>query len=202
MTEVSAVEADGRRVRREQNRAAVVDALLALYTEGNLAPLADDIAARAGLSPRSLFRYFDDIDDLARAAIARQHERVDAIAAMPIDTALPLPNRIGAFVEQRVRLFEAIGAIGLVTRLRAPFSELIDAELRVARAFLRRQVATVFATELGTTGSKVSSNTLAALDVLCSYEAYQLLRHDQSLSPTDAATVLRDGVHRLLGGAA
>ena len=60
---------DGRRASRERNRDAVVDALLDLYREGNLSPGADAVAERSGLSRRSLFRYFDDLDDLCRAAI-------------------------------------------------------------------------------------------------------------------------------------
>ena len=69
-------ETDGRRLRRALNREAVVDALLDLYSEGNLRPSTDEIAERAGISPRSLFRYFEDSDDLAGEAVSRQLERV------------------------------------------------------------------------------------------------------------------------------
>ena len=57
---------DGRRLRRDRNRTAVVDALLDLYGESNLRPSTAEIAERAGLSHRSLFRYFDDFEDLCR----------------------------------------------------------------------------------------------------------------------------------------
>ena len=57
---------DGRHARRDRNRLAVVDAMLELYVEGNLDPSSDEIAERAGLSPRSLFRYFEDLDDLGQ----------------------------------------------------------------------------------------------------------------------------------------
>ncbi|HQZ33105.1 MAG TPA: TetR family transcriptional regulator, partial [Ilumatobacteraceae bacterium] len=67
---------DGRHARRDRNRLAVVDAMLLLYAAGNLEPSSDEIAERAGLSPRSLFRYFDDLDDLVRVAISRQYERL------------------------------------------------------------------------------------------------------------------------------
>lgn len=43
---------DGRHLRRDRNRDAVVDALLALYGEGNLDPSSAEIAERARLSPR------------------------------------------------------------------------------------------------------------------------------------------------------
>src|ERR1035438_5413311 len=67
---------DGRQLRRRRNRETVVDALLDLYRDGNLRPSTEEIAARSGLSPRSLFRYFDDVDDLTRTAIRHQEHRV------------------------------------------------------------------------------------------------------------------------------
>ena len=47
---------DGRRLRRERNRDAVIEALLDLFGEGNLQPSTDEIAVRSGVSARSLFR--------------------------------------------------------------------------------------------------------------------------------------------------
>src|SRR5688572_3779614 len=149
MTEVlqPAVD-DGRRVRRERNRDAVVDALLSLFRDGELAPSAEDVAARAGLSPRSLFRYFDDVDDLSRAAIARQLERVAPLLAAAPDSSAALDARIASFIELRLRLFDAMGAVGVVSRLRAPFHSAVAAELARGRAHLRQQIKDVFATEL------------------------------------------------------
>ncbi len=96
---------DGRRLRRALNREAVVDALLDLYTEGNLRPSTDEIAERAGISPRSLFRYFEDADDLAGEAVARQLARV--LPILPIETGpdAPLADRVAALADQRLRLF-------------------------------------------------------------------------------------------------
>ena len=62
---------DGRRARRERNREAVLDALMELVKEGDDDPSVDDIAARAGVSYRSVYRYFDDRADLFDAATKR-----------------------------------------------------------------------------------------------------------------------------------
>ncbi|HAP77906.1 MAG TPA: TetR/AcrR family transcriptional regulator, partial [Acidimicrobiaceae bacterium] len=43
-----------------------------LYRSGNFDPSIDEIATRSGVSARSVFRYFDDVDDLANAAIDQQ----------------------------------------------------------------------------------------------------------------------------------
>lgn len=190
--------ADGRHARRQRNRDAVVDALLGLYREGNLDPSSDQIAERAGVSPRSLFRYFDDVDDLCQAAITHQQERVWPVAELDIDLGAPAASRVEALVDQRIRLFEAIGAVGSVSRLRAPFQPRIAQELTRGRRFLRRQLARVLAPELAALPDDRAAGVLAAADVLCSFEAYQLLRHDQGLSRPKCAAALTDALTHLL----
>lgn len=183
---------DGRRVRRDRNRDAVVDAVLELYREGELQPSSDEIAQRAGLSTRSLFRYFDDIDDLCRAAITRQQDRVSPLVPVDAAPAETVAVRIAALVEQRLRLFDAIASVGQVARLRAPFQPLIAAELTQNRSFLRGQVKRLFAPELAAMSPPRAATVLAAADVLCSFESYRLLRDDQALSHAQAGATLTD----------
>ena len=200
--EAAADSDDGRRARRGRNRDAVVEAMLELYSDGNLAPSSDEIAARAGLSPRSLFRYFDDIDDLARAAIDRHLARVLPLTPIDAEADAPLVDRIAALVEQRARVFEAIGNIGRVSRMRAPFQPLVAAELTQSRVFFRKQIKRLMARELSAMAAARAANVLAAADVLCSFEAFQLLRHDQMLSRARAATVLGDTLAALFASGA
>ena len=188
---------DGRRIRRDRNRDAVVDAMISLYDEGNLAPSADDISGRAGLSARSLFRYFEDIDDLCRAAITHQLQRVRPTLNVSAEHDDALSVRIAAVVDQRQRMFDAIGSVGHVSRLRAPFQPLVAAELRQARSFLRHQLERCFAAELAAMPEHMSTSVLAIADVVCSFEAYQLLRQDQQLSQARAGDALADALSRL-----
>src|ERR1700684_3299931 len=97
---------DGRLLRRERNREAVVEALLDLYRDGNLQPSSEEIAERSGLSPRSLFRYFDDVEGLVRAAIGRQQGRAIPLIPIDADPDAPFEVKVTALVEQRFRLFE------------------------------------------------------------------------------------------------
>ena len=113
-------DVDGRRLRRDRNRDAVVQALLALYREGNLDPSADEIATRSGVSARSVFRYFDDVEDLANAAITHQLMDVAHLLPLTCPPDRPLAERIAAVAQQRAALYEAIFPVALVSRLRAP----------------------------------------------------------------------------------
>ncbi len=191
-------EADGRRLRRQRNRLAVVDALLDLYQEGNLRPSSAQIAERAGLSPRSLFRYFDDVDDLCRTAIARQEGRAQPLLRVPAGPDDTLELRIRAVVDQRVRLFEAIAPVATVARMEAPVQPTLAAGLRRSRQHHRTQLAHLLEPELTRMGRPRAGTTLAALDVLCSFESYQLLRHDQGLQVDQVTIVLVSAIEGLV----
>jgi AcrR family transcriptional regulator len=190
---------DGRRLRRQRNRDSVVDAVLELIRAGDLAPSAEQIADRAGLSARSLFRYFDDVDDLCRAAIARQHDAVDGVLGAAVDTSGTVDERAAAVVEHRVALFDAMGEVGRFARLRAPFQPLVAEQLAAVRRALRRRLAAAFAAELAARAD--GGRALAAADVLCSFESYRLLRDDQGLGRRDAAAAMAAGLVAVLAPA-
>jgi TetR/AcrR family transcriptional regulator, regulator of autoinduction and epiphytic fitness len=179
-------ETDGRRQRRLRNREAVVDTLLDLYREGNLRPSTDEIADRVGLSPRSLFRYFDDVDDLAGAAVVRAQSRILHLLDLSAGPDAERSLRVKAIVDQRFQLFDEIGHAATVTRLRAPFQPVLAESLRQNRAFLRKQVADLFAAELRALPRARAQRLLAALDILTSFESYDLLLNDQRLTPAQA----------------
>jgi AcrR family transcriptional regulator len=195
----STTAVDGRQLRRERNREAVVEALLDLYADGRLRPSSDEIATRSGLSPRSIFRYFDDIDDLIRAAVTRQQARVIPLVPIEAGPDAPLAERITALVDQRYRLFETVGNAAAVVRLRSPFEPVLSDALRRHRQFLRSQVATLFATELAALG-ETAGTTLAAADVLTSYESRHLMVDDQQLEPDQAREATVDALTALFAG--
>jgi AcrR family transcriptional regulator len=187
-------EVDGRRLRREQNREAVLDALVALLGEGTYQPSSNEIADRAGISPRSLFRYFDDIDDLHRAAIERQLAAARPLLDLGVASDAPVRTKIARLVAARVQLFETIAPAARSARAYAHRHPVIAAQVRESRSFLRRQLARLFAPELA--GDRAAR--LPALDALCSFETYELLRHDQGLSRARTAAALTAALTALL----
>jgi AcrR family transcriptional regulator len=191
----AAPEADGRRRRRHQNREAVLDALTALFREGVYQPGANEIAERAGLSPRSLFRYFDDVDDLNRAAIERQLVEARPLLDIGVNPDAPTNEKVERLVSARVRLFEAVGPAMRATRACAHRHAVVAAQLHDARAFMRHQVARLFTPELAGRRDVL----LPALDALCSFESYELLRRDQGLSRPKTTAALEHALTVLLG---
>jgi AcrR family transcriptional regulator len=189
-------DADGRRLRREQNREAVIDAMLALFRAGVYQPSTAEVAATAGLSVRSLFRYFDDVNDLHRAALDRQLGLALRLVDPRVGPAEPTPTKVAAVVRTRAELFEVIGPAARALRAGAHRRPMLAGQLGRNRAFLRQQLGEIFAPELA-----ASPALLPALEVLCSFEAYDLLRYDQGLSRRRAEQALRAALGVLLGGA-
>ena len=188
-----AAEVDGRRARREQNRAAVLDALAELYREGVYSPSTAQIAERAGLSSRSLFRYFDDVDDLNRAAIDQQLARARPLLQVGAEPDDPFATRVERLVDGRLRLYEAIAPAARAARTCAWRHPVIAGQIAASRAYLRRQLERLFATELEALGDRRGS-VLAAVDALCSFESVELLQDDHK----EAAPALVEALTALL----
>ena len=189
---------DGRHARRERNRLAVVDAMLALYDEGRFDPSSDEIAERAGLSPRSLFRYFDDLDDLVRVTIARQYERVRPLAELDLSPTGPTGERVTRLVRSRLRTYDAIASVGKVSRARAMVQPLLAEQLTQARTFWRRQIEVLFGPEFTAMGPARATAVLSVIDVLTSFESVMLMRDDQGLARALIESALTDSLIRLL----
>lgn len=173
-------------------------ALLHLYDEGHIDVSAAEIANRAGLSERSLFRYFDDVDDLYRAACDAQFDRISLLADISDLGRGSLASKVERFVNQRVRLFKKVGNIGRAARAYSHRVPLIQRQLSRGRKILREQMLRHFDDELATMERTARLAAIAGIDVLCSYESYELMRHDQRLSDAAVKSALTISLTKFL----
>ena len=187
-------EVDGRRLRREQNRDAVLDALGALFHEGSYQPSTNEIAERGGISPRSLFRYFDDVDDLNRAAIDLQLAKARPLLDVGRATRYCDPHQDrthGRSARPLVRDHRA-------RRSRWPGSAHTATQLSRRRS--PKAARTSAANSEGCSHPSCASRAAVfpAVDALCAFETYELLRHDQGLSRPKTVEALVDALAALL----
>ena len=194
-TQPIVVEMDGRHRRRAANRDAVIQAVIELFEEGTAAPTVAEVADRAGISQRSVFRYFDDVDALMRAAIDEKFKEATPIGMLPAILPSTVVERVELLVDTRAELFEFLGATARMVRARQFDTPLIAETLARGRELLRRQVRFLFSAEL----DGEPDGVLAALDLLLSFESWDLLREDQGLDVAAARGVLTTGAVRLLG---
>lgn len=197
---------DGRTARRDRNRLAVLDAVLELFTEGDLSPSPEAVAQRSGVSLRSVYRYVSDSDDLVRSAIDRHVEKVGPLFALEPIGEGTFGERVETFVSARLRLHKAIApaarAAQARTRMRAtPASEILRESLHARRGMLRMQLVRHFEAELTTFGSQADA-ILAAADALTQIETIDWFVVDGGYTAAQTRDALVTGLHRLLGPAA
>lgn len=185
---------DGRHARRSRSRDLAVDALLDLLGEGVVSPTAQQVAERSGVSLRSIFRIFDDVETLNTAASARQLSRVHHLF-VDVPTTGTLAERIQQVVVINGRLYEQIAPIRRAALRRAPKSVALQEQLGRARAWLRADVERVFAHEIE---GMADPDLLDAVELALSFEAWDRLRTAQGLSVTRASAVVMRTVTAVL----
>ena len=195
--EAGSEQRDGRTVRAERTRQALVDSLLALLDEGHVRPTAAQIAGRAGVSERSVFQHFPDREGLFEAVARQQYERI-VPTLVPIDTSLALPERIEQFVAQRAHLYERIGGVRRAGLLIEHESSSVAGWLTTARQAKAAEVERVFRRELEAIPADERNAVRAALVALCAWGAWESWRVHQGLSVARSRAALSAGVAALL----
>lgn len=180
-----------------RTREAIVDASIALVDEGDLRPTAPRIAERAKVSVRSVFQHFDDFEGLYAAVGDRLVERLSNVV-MTVDESLPLEERIGEVVRQRVILLEAITPVRRAATVHAPFSPEVSKRLQAGHDFMRAEVERVFDVELKGRGADDRSELLDALDTALSWASWDNLRSLNGRSSDEAREVLMRMVTAIL----
>lgn len=175
--------------RAARTRQAVVDALLALLTEGNLRPTAREVADRADVSLRSVYVHFDDVEALFLAAALRHREQLMEVLGDMVATG-GFEERLTAFVERRARGYEEGANIRRAAELQEPFSPALHEILNVARRLLVDQIEEIFAPELAPLDSQRGARQRAASLVACGAAAWDDLRRRQGLTPEEAQSVM------------
>src|SRR5437867_6545687 len=189
----TALASDGRVRRGERSGRAIVEALVELVGHGILEPTAQQVAARAGVGIRTVFRRFSDMESL----FAEMGGRVQAEALPVLLGGGPggdLAKRGRALVARRVAFFEHIAPYkrsANLKRWRSPFLRRGHERLvRALRSELMRSLP-----ELRRAPAGVSD----ALDLATSFEAWDRLRAEQGLGRERAQAAVERIVLCLVG---
>jgi AcrR family transcriptional regulator len=183
---------DGRHLRSERTRTAIVDALLALLEEGDVHPPTERIADRAGVSQRSVFHHFRDVEDLLATAADRQVARI-LPTLRPIGPEGPLADRIAAYSAQICGLYARIAPVRRAALLAERTSPIIADRLLQSRQMHRASIARVFGGDVG-----ADHDLLAALVAATSFPMWEELVAHQGLSLAAAERIVRRSLTTLL----
>lgn len=190
---------DGRAARGERSRNAIVEAHLALIDEGDLRPTGERIAERAGVSLRTLWTNFKDMETLFAATGQRVSERQEAFFR-PISAELPLSRRVDEFCAQRARMLEQLAPSARASALREPFSPQLRRNREATIARVRSEIEKVFGPELAAAGHG-RGQLLDALTAASTWSAWSMMRDAMGLDVAAARAVMTRTLGALLGDA-
>lgn len=199
--ESAADNSDGRRLRAARNYEAVVTAVLDIARECPpqeiYLPSAAEVAARAGVSERTVFRHFADLNALFVAAASRIRPIQETYVG-PRPDFPKVADRIEEIVRLRSRLYEEIAPIRRVAIHLSHTHPLLVEQLGQAFAAARAQVADVFAPELSRLDARRRTIMLDALDVAAGWASWDMMRTVQNNSVARARTVMTQMLTDLL----
>ena len=192
---------DGRSARRERNRDAVIDAFIEMIMSGQSEPSVDEIADKAGVSYRSVYRYFEDRSDMMAAAAHRTMQNIRPLladASGPYNADDPLDHRIDSIVDARAEVYVQIADVLRTALLRSNSAPYVANELYEARECLREQINVRFANELDAFSERERELRLSSLDLTLQWQTMEYVMHERNHSREEMERFLRSQIRAAL----
>lgn len=169
---------DGRTARGARTREAIIDALYDLLREGHGDTGARAIAERAGVSTRSVFQHFEDLETIYAEVAARQADAINPYLA-PIDPLIPIAERVDRLVAARDEMYSIIAPVRRAVNVHrtARTSPLVRNNLNRLHRAMREQVAATFPREVSG-----DERLLAQIDVCLSFESWDQFTSQHGLT--------------------
>jgi AcrR family transcriptional regulator len=188
---------DGRRQRSERTRQVIMDSYIALLRESPEIPTAAQIAGRAGLSTRSIFERFDDLQSLSLATVDHAFTLGEAEAVVRnVDGDRAI--RLRSHVETRATTCERwLPLWRVVVANQGKLGDLKD-RIRFIRLAVVKRLELMYRPELSTLGDSERRDLLIALEALIDFESWGRMREDHGLTVEEASGVWVRMIDRML----
>ena len=182
---------DGRRRRSQQSRDKIIAAMMSLVEEGQASPIAEQVAERAQVGLRSVFRHFNDMDSLFAEMAARLAKHYQPALA-PFASA-DWQGRLGEAIERRISIYEKVLPYKRAADAHRHNSPAIQMNHAQTNQLLRARLRSLLPPRL-------ADDTLAleTLDFLLSVDTWQRLRLEQNLPVETARAIVEAQIKVLL----
>lgn len=176
---------DGRRMRAQNNRDRIVRAVVELVGRNQLEPTAEAVALEAGVSLRTVFRHFEEMENLYLEIAATIFARAQPVIDKPFPAGLGWQETLLEILDRRINVFEMI----------APYKRALDIFRHRSRALAEahERVAELSRSVLLSRLPKdrpLDPQETEMLDLLFGMESWYRLREVQGLPVPEARAVL------------
>lgn len=183
---------DGRRRRSQQSRDRIIAAMMALVEEGQISPIAEQVAERAQVGLRSVFRHFNDMDSLfAEMALRLSHQYQTALVPF---TSPDWKGRLAEAIDRRVAIYESLLPYKRAADAHRHSSAAIQTSHTQTSQLLRARLQQLLPPHL-----ENDSHAFETLDFLLSMDSWQRLRLEQKLSVESARAIVEAQIKAIVG---
>jgi AcrR family transcriptional regulator len=186
---------DGRRLRSERSRQAIIDAMLGLVEAGVLVPTAQQVSERAGVGIRSVFRHFNDMESLFATADIKIREQYQGLFAGG-DRAGSLEERLLHAVEQHALAYEAVGNHLLTTRAQLWRYPVLREQYSRLQRQLRKDLDDWLPELKG-----LGTDARELVDAVASFEYWNRLREHQGLNKKTSVRLTTQLLYQIISHA-
>ena len=173
--------------------------MIEIFGEGDIDPSVDAVAERAGVSNRSIYRYFDHRDHLMRAAVTHAMRRLIPEIQLDRIGVGTFDERIARFVDHRLRMYQQLAPITRAAKRAAQSEPIIAEEFEAGRLVLRRSFLDHFAEEFAPFGPAERTRAVLTAELAFQFEAFEFLWSSTNGQVAEMRIILIDHLTMCLG---
>ncbi|MEM9570634.1 MAG: TetR/AcrR family transcriptional regulator [Pseudomonadota bacterium] len=176
---------DGRRQRSDRSRRKIIEAMFELLREGNMAPTAVEVADRAKVGLRTVFRHFEDMESIFEEMTDELKSVVMPALLAPLE-ATTWRERLFEVADRNAEIYERVFPMQVALVLRRFQSDFLAKQYKSEVHLLRESLKSILP-------KKVRDNRIlfAAIEVNLTFATWRRLREDQHLSVPNAKATLK-----------
>lgn len=188
---------DGRNLRAEHTRRRIVAATREHLEETMTLPKVAEVALRAGVSVRSVFQHFQEVEALFLVVFDEILTQAQQ-EWQPVEAVGPVHERVEAFVGRRAILSERVLPVRFAAIAIETASPAVAERAKVARALTRQHIERAFRPELDRLAPPDRRQLLDALRAAVDWDMWMNMRRFHGLTAAEAEGVWHRIVTALL----
>ena len=183
---------DCRRARSDRTRQQIIEAVLKLVEQGEIFPSSNRVAEAAKVGSRTVYRHFEDLEDLYVGIAQLCEDRFMPIFTRPYRST-KWRDQLSELLDRRIEYIEQAMFMRISSNARRHQSEFLMQD------YIRFTKLEFMGIE-SIVPKKISSKShlLAAIDVTLSFETYRRLRQERKLSPEASRATIEHMVDSII----